>query len=133
MKKYIWPALLHRAAKKCAIQIPRLLYTYDTSVDAVLVVGNALRRHSSNDEVTTIVLPRRQTTEVHYWYTRPHARACNLRSMAPILIFVPYAYYISRESKTTRNVLWSRASVCLSVRGRMPTLLHGPGCNLEEW
>jgi len=21
-------------------------------------------------------------------------------------------------------------SVCLSVRGRMPTLLHGPGCNL---
>ena len=23
--------------------------------------------------------------------------------------------------------------VCLSVRGRMPTLLHGPGCNLEEW
>jgi len=45
--------------------------------------------------------------------------------------------YISRESKTTRNVLWSRASVCLSVcvsaRGRMPTLLHGPGCNLGEW
>jgi len=47
-----------------------------------------------------------------------------------------------------RNVLWSRASVCLSVccvclcvclcvcvsvRGRMPTLLHGPGCNLGEW
>jgi len=24
-------------------------------------------------------------------------------------------------------------SVCVSVRGRMPTLLHGPGCNLEEW
>ena len=43
-------------------------------------------------------------------------------------------YYISRESQTTRNVLWPRASVCLcvcqSVRGRMPTLLHGPGCNL---
>ena len=43
--------------------------------------------------------------------------------------------YISRESKTTRNVLWSRVcvSVCVSVRGRMPTLLHGPGCNLGEW
>ena len=43
--------------------------------------------------------------------------------------------YILRESKTTRNVLWSRASVCLSVcvRGRMPTLLHGPGCNFREW
>ena len=23
--------------------------------------------------------------------------------------------------------------VCLSVRGRMPTLLHRPGCNLGEW
>ena len=23
--------------------------------------------------------------------------------------------------------------VCLSVRGRIPTLLHGPGCNLGEW
>ena len=26
-----------------------------------------------------------------------------------------------------------RVSVCLSVRGRMPTLLHGPGSNLVEW
>jgi len=25
------------------------------------------------------------------------------------------AHYISRESKTTRNILWSRASVCLSA------------------
>ena len=24
-------------------------------------------------------------------------------------------------------------SVCLSVRGRTPTLLHGPGCNLGAW
>jgi len=24
-------------------------------------------------------------------------------------------------------------SVCLSVPRRIPTLLHGPGCNLEEW
>jgi len=23
--------------------------------------------------------------------------------------------------------------VCLSVPRRIPTLLHGPGCNLEEW
>jgi len=35
-----------------------------------------------------------------------------------------------------QNVLWSRASmclsvcICLSVRGRMLTLLHGPVCNL---
>ena len=26
-----------------------------------------------------------------------------------------------------------RVSVCVSVRGRMPTLLHGPGCSLREW
>jgi len=24
-------------------------------------------------------------------------------------------------------------SVCVSVRGRTPTLLHGPGCNLGAW
>ena len=24
-------------------------------------------------------------------------------------------------------------SVCLSVHRRIPTLLHGPGCNLQEW
>jgi len=35
----------------------------------------------------------------------------------------------------TGNVLWSRASVCLCVpvRCRTPTLLHGPGCNLGAW
>jgi len=27
----------------------------------------------------------------------------------------------------------ARLCVCLSIRGRMPTLLHGPGCNLGEW
>jgi len=26
----------------------------------------------------------------------------------------------------------TRVCVCLSVLGRMPTLLHGPGCNLES-
>jgi len=35
--------------------------------------------------------------------------------------------YIKHESQTTRNVC---VSVCFSVRGCMPTLLHGPGCNL---
>jgi len=51
----------------------------------------------------------------------------------PVFIIYQSYNYISRESKTTRNVLWSRASACLSVRGRMPTVLHGPGCNLREW
>jgi len=26
-----------------------------------------------------------------------------------------------------------RVSACLSVPRRIPTLLHGPGCNFEEW
>ena len=42
-----------------------LLVTYNAPVDAVLVVGDALRRYATYDEVTMIVLPRRQTTEVH--------------------------------------------------------------------
>ena len=40
--------------------------------------------------------------------------------------------YISRESYTTRNVLWSPTSVCVSVRSCTPTLLHEPGCNLRS-
>ena len=52
-------------------------------------------------------------------------------------VYTMLLHYISCESKTTRNVLWPRASVCvsvcLSVRGRMPTVLHGPGCNLGQW
>ena len=27
----------------------------------------------------------------------------------------------------------ARLCVCVSARGRMPTLLQGPGCNFEEW
>jgi len=55
------------------------------------------------------------------------------------LLAVYNVHYISRESPTTRNLYWSRASLCLclavylSVPRRMPTLLHAPGCNLEEW
>jgi len=36
-----------------------------------------------------------------------------------------YYYYHEKCIVVTR--------VCVSVRGRMPTLLHGPGCNLGEW
>jgi len=30
-------------------------------------------------------------------------------------------------------VYWSCMSVYMSVPCHMPTLLHGPGCNFEEW
>jgi len=32
-----------------------------------------------------------------------------------------------------KGIVVTRVCVCVSVRGRMPTLLHGPGCNLGEW
>ena len=44
-----------------------------------------------------------------------------------------------RVSRKRREMSFGRArlcvcvSVCLFVRGRMPTLLHEPGCNLGEW
>jgi len=41
--------------------------------------------------------------------------------------------FTSRRRHEIGNVHWSHASVCLSVPRRIPTLLHGPGCNLEEW
>jgi len=48
-----------------------------------------------------------------------------------------------RVSRRRREVYCGHARLCvcvcvcvcvgLSVRGRMPTLLHGRGCNLGEW
>jgi len=36
-------------------------------------------------------------------------------------------------SRRWREMYCGHARLCLAVRGRMPTLLHGPGCNLGEW
>jgi len=44
--------------------------------------------------------------------------------------FIHSFHYSSREAQPRRNVYWSRPSVCLSVTCRIPTLLHGTGCNL---
>jgi len=46
-----------------------------------------------------------------------------------------HAFITFRVSRRPREMYCgqSRAFVCLSVRSRMPTLLHGPGCNLAEW
>jgi len=46
------------------------------------------------------------------------------------------AHGVYRGYVTRRREMYSghaRLSVCVSVRGRMLTLLHGPACNLEEW
>jgi len=37
-----------------------------------------------------------------------------------------------RHSQGKMYIGHGRVSVCVSVRSHMPTLLHGPGCNLEE-
>jgi len=43
--------------------------------------------------------------------------------------------YILRESYGRREVYSGHARLCvsLSVRRRMPIVLHGPECNLGEW
>jgi len=67
-------------------------------------------RHTQTDTQTRV-------TTIHFSWSTTHAK-CN-----DVIIF-----RVSRR----RNAYWSRASVCLSVCRRMPTLLHGPGCNLAE-
>ena len=46
-----------------------------------------------------------------------------------------YLLVTFRASRRRREMYCAHARlcVCLSVRGRTPTLLHGPGCNLGEW
>ena len=64
-------------------------------------------------------------------YSLIHCLLCQLFCSCEVCYF----NYILLELQTTQNVLWSCASVCvcLCVRGRTPTLLHGPGCNLGAW
>jgi len=45
----------------------------------------------------------------------------------------PHACHTRRRREMYCSHARLCVSVCLSVRGRMPTLLHGPGCNLGEW
>jgi len=47
-----------------------------------------------------------------------------------------YLYIITFRVRRRRREMYcgqARLCVCLSVRGHMPTLLHGPGCKLGEW
>jgi len=41
--------------------------------------------------------------------------------------------HFARDVDDAKCIVVTSVCVCLSVRGRMPTLLHGPGCNLGEW
>jgi len=53
-----------------------------------------------------------------------------LARLTQVTIHIYVRIYISREAYPRRNAYRSRRSVCLSVPRRIPTLLHGPGCNL---
>ena len=68
-----------------------------------------------------------EIAEVKNLLTEPSKQAVLALQSEYLVIF-----RVSRRRR--QNVLWSRASVCLCVClpvcGRMPTLLHGPGCNL---
>ena len=41
--------------------------------------------------------------------------------------------HFARVVDDAKCIVVTRVYVCLSVRGRTPTLLHGPGCNLGAW
>jgi len=65
----------------------------------------------------------------------------NLILCFTVRLFVVAVFVTFRVSRRRREMYCGHArlcvcvclSVCLSVRGRMPTLLHGPRCNLREW
>jgi len=58
-----------------------------------------------------------------------HILVCIVRLYLHFAVALFHIAWVVDNAKCT----WSRAFVCLSVRSRMPTLLHGPGCNLGEW
>jgi len=51
----------------------------------------------------------------------------------PVLFTVGVITFLVRRSRSEMYVGHGRLSMCLSVPPRIPTPLHGPGCNLGEW
>jgi len=67
---------------------------------------------------------------------RPTAASVTMTAVRFTSQLYLFIYFITfRVSRRPREMCCghARLCVCLSVRGRMPTLLHGPGCNLGEW
>ena len=50
-------------------------------------------------------------------------------------LFMSYliTFRLSRRRRKMYLVTRVRLCVCVTVRGRMPTLPHGPGCDVQEW
>jgi len=70
-----------------------------------------------------------------------HPDCCVHRLALVYRIFSASRFITFRVSRRRREMYIGHArlcvfvclSVCLSVRRRIPALLHGPGCNLKEW
>jgi len=56
-------------------------------------------------------------------------RPSSYKAKNPALAFYVFASRVSRRLREMYSG-HARLSVCVPVSGRMPTLLHGPGCNL---
>jgi len=94
--------------------------------------------------VLTNKLTNKQTplkTSTSLRYTTPvgnNARLFTWSTIVKAIDIMSYHLFVTFcVSRIRRETYISHArlcvSMCLSVRGRMPTLLHGPGYNLEEW
>jgi len=83
------------------------------------------------DETLTILWVKRPSHEDEFGLTDDYA----VDVLSKLLCSEKSDYATFRVSRRRREMYCghARLCVCLSNRGRMPTLLHGPGCNLEEW
>jgi len=57
----------------------------------------------------------------------------DLQITLPVIKYVDKPIITSRASRRRCEMYIGHARLCLSVRRRIPTLLHGPGCNLGEF
>jgi len=94
-----------------------------------------------NDPPQCTILDRDAKPQARTFYINEHFIFMNtfirhkrqIIRMFQILLSTCFTFRVSRR----RREMYcghARLCVCLSaVRSRMPTLLHGPGCNLGEW
>jgi len=80
-----------------------------------------------------------QSSEVLWWTNRKEygKRGARFQALKKISVYINYSIRVITfcVSRRRRKMYCGHAHlcVCLSVRGRTPTLLHGLGCNLGAW
>ena len=81
---------------------------------------------------------------VHYWAglqsghgLRCYGNITHMRNFSEYMLALALCLVTFCLSRRRRKMYCGHARLCVclcvSVRGRMPTLLHGPGCNLGAW